>query len=352
MEKFNLDLYMQPFWEGNSVVNETFLPYKIDEDMEMFLEVPLLYRADEIEYISNYELTQIYKEGEDYFLKDGKIIIPYDSKISPMLKSVMNPATIPNDGLNAKCATGGYLLYTEGDFIVKKQCVISYKHTDKWSGYKPNGQINKLPKIKRNLQQGGAISLVVYGDSITVGCNSSGFMNMSPFMPTWPDMVVQALKCKYGAEITCTNCAVGGTTSSWGLDNFDNVFKNINADLFFVNFGMNDGVNVSVDTYIRNIKGIIEKILCKNKYAEVVLVASTFPNPLAMGIECYKDRYPYLFKLADEFDDSVAVAPLTPIHEYILTKKRYFDMTANNINHPNDMMCRIYAQTVFDVLHI
>ncbi len=44
--------------------------------------------------------------------------------------------------------------------------------------------------------------------------------------------------------------------------------------------------------------------------------------------------------------EGVAVANVTAVHESLLTRKRYADMTGNNINHPNDYMARVYAQTL------
>ena len=39
-----------------------------------------------------------------------------------------------------------------------------------------------------------------------------------------------------------------------------------------------------------------------------------------------------------------------PEHADILTRKRYYDGTSNNVNHPNDFICRLYAQTILYTL--
>jgi hypothetical protein len=46
----------------------------------------------------------------------------------------------------------------------------------------------------------------------------------------------------------------------------------------------------------------------------------------------------------------VVVADMTAIHSYMLQSKRFIDMTANNINHPNDFLVRAYAQVVCTML--
>ena len=37
---------------------------------------------------------------------------------------------------------------------------------------------------------------------------------------------------------------------------------------------------------------------------------------------------------------------MTSIHQSLLARKSYADMTGNNINHPNDYLARVYAQTL------
>jgi hypothetical protein len=37
---------------------------------------------------------------------------------------------------------------------------------------------------------------------------------------------------------------------------------------------------------------------------------------------------------------------MTAVHGSLLSKKSYADMTGNNINHPNDYLARVYAQTL------
>lgn len=41
---------------------------------------------------------------------------------------------------------------------------------------------------------------------------------------------------------------------------------------------------------------------------------------------------------------------MTDMHTHLLRLKRYWDMTGNNINHPNDFLARVYAQVVSQVL--
>ena len=40
----------------------------------------------------------------------------------------------------------------------------------------------------------------------------------------------------------------------------------------------------------------------------------------------------------------IALADVRSIHKRLLEKKRFIDMTGNNVNHPNDFLIRVYAQ--------
>ena len=48
----------------------------------------------------------------------------------------------------------------------------------------------------------------------------------------------------------------------------------------------------------------------------------------------------------------VAVADMWSMHGYLLKHKTYWDMTGNHVNHPNDFLVRIYAQTLLATLGV
>ena len=57
-----------------------------------------------------------------------------------------------------------------------------------------------------------------------------------------------------------------------------------------------------------------------------------------------------LYELAERKGSVLTVVPITALHAETLERKKYWDMTANNINHPNDMLIRMYAQTFAEVI--
>ena len=98
------------------------------------------------------------------------------------------------------------------------------------------------------------------------------------------------------------------------------------------------------------ISGMIDKVRAQNPDAEFILVSSIVGNPAAgnVGMTIPQLREG-IYELAQEYT-GVAVADMTSIHSQLLEKKKYLDMTGNNINHINDYLGRWYAQILSALL--
>jgi hypothetical protein len=48
--------------------------------------------------------------------------------------------------------------------------------------------------------------------------------------------------------------------------------------------------------------------------------------------------------------EHVGIVDMTHMHMDLLKKKRFKDMTGNNVNHPNDFLARVYAQSILEVM--
>ena len=107
---------------------------------------------------------------------------------------------------------------------------------------------------------------------------------------------------------------------------------------------MNDG-GKTTEKYISNTKTIIDRVLAANPNCEIALIATMLPHS---ETTYYKNQYlqeAALYELAKSYSN-VDVIPMTSVHSSVLTQKRYFDMTGNNVNHPNDFFARCHAQQV------
>ena len=97
---------------------------------------------------------------------------------------------------------------------------------------------------------------------------------------------------------------------------------------------------------------MITEIRKTNPNCEFVVLGTMLPNAKICwnvgGASIYgnQEKYlPKLQKLAQE-EAGVALADITTLHKEYLGVKNYRDMTGNNVNHPNDFLMRLYAQTI------
>ena len=345
--KYDNRISTTPVWTGNTVYNETVWP--LDLSGEGDIEIPLLYRADEIISVTDTRLERVFEAGGDYELKDGKIVVKRGGEMSFTRKSDFFLDHIQEESpFKIGCSEGGWLFFAEGDQITKKQYAVTYTHSDKWEGFVPK-KTAKLPKIREKITNKTPFGFAFFGDSITYGCNSSGMpeINVPPYAPIWPKMTVEALQDR-GIDVSYINRAVGGMDSRWGAEKCGELFERDKFDLFLIAFGMNDGENSHF--YDNNVR-MIEAALKINPDCEFLLVTTMLPHKLAAGFfreQIYQQAI--LEKICEEYGEKAELVPMTDMHKALLQKKRYFDMTGNNVNHPNDFLASVYAQTILAVL--
>lgn len=352
MEKFkeNLNEYLSPFWNTKRIINETVTFVGKDDVAE------LIYQPEEIISVRDYKLQKTYRSGKDYFV-NGKRITRSDDSSIPFWDREEYYALeygIYKIAANKQiCDTMGgrrYLKYGEGDTFTSKQIAVTYCTKDVWTGDIPQGKAEKFKNSVHSLKKKRSLKFLFYGDSITTGCNASGTSmggEIPPYMPSFDNMVCKFLTEKYGCEIQRINTAVGGMNTRWGVDNFDERVLEQNPDLLFIAFGMNDPTT-PFEEYRSMIKEMIDRTYAHNSEAEIMLISPMLPNNEADENWYANQRYFYreLLELEKEYD-YVATADVTSIHRHLLSVgKRYRDMTANNINHPNDFLIRLYAQVI------
>ena len=335
---------MNPIWEGTTSYMESVLV--VENEYGGIDPISLLYPIEEIVKVQNAELTKTYQMGVDYTVSGGKLIIADDGDIPVLGYEEFHPTT-GQEGFQDK--DGGYICFHEGDYFHSRQIVVTYTHTAEYEGYIPEGKANLLPKVTEKLNNGDEVDLLVFGDSISVGANSSGFIGKTPNMPTYPQLFADHLRLMYGSKVNLVNPSVGGKGVEWGLDEIDNILeKRNNVDLAVIAFGMNDG-GMAPAIFAMKTAWLVEKIQDKFPNAEIILVATMLPNPEAKFFDLNQDKFhDALVEMVQK--EGVAVANVTDVHASLLQRKRYADMTGNNVNHTNDYLARVYAQTLFATL--
>ena len=334
---------LHPFWTGSEMINELATPLRRpDGSVE---DIALLYPADEILSVRSATLERTFAPGADYRLENGKLVIPAGSAIPAMAYGdyYLNHADAPE-----KCfphSICGWIRFGEGDYFHQRQIAVSYRHHGTWPFPVPEDRSALLPRTVKTLAQGRPMRLLIFGDSISTGCNASGWANVPPYQKPWFEMAADALREKYASDVTLLNTSVGGMASDWGAKTAVENGAAQKPDLCVIAFGMNDGsLRVPVDTYIANTVAMMDTIARDNPDCEFILVATTVANPEVRGFVGLQEDYLEPLKALEK--PGVCVMDMTTFHKSLLRRKLFRDMTGNNVNHPNDFLSRAYAQVM------
>ncbi|MBQ9756234.1 MAG: hypothetical protein IJV99_01400 [Clostridia bacterium] len=174
METYQLEKYLLPVWEGDTVYHETVL-FLGEEDF-----APLLYPATEIVSVYDYGLQIEYVEGKDYQLVNGGIKRIKGGKTPFMAIDdyyLTEPAqfAISIVNRNEKAPEGKkYFSFGEKDSYSKYQIAVTYKHNAKKSIEIPQTKKERFKNFNDKIKNSKPVTIVFYGDSITMGCNTSG----------------------------------------------------------------------------------------------------------------------------------------------------------------------------------
>ncbi|MDD4107099.1 MAG: SGNH/GDSL hydrolase family protein [Prolixibacteraceae bacterium] len=354
-DKYDLEKYIRPFWQGNIVYNESVTFYR---DASGRAAAPLLYDIAEILSVKSSDLKTTYQEGVDYTIENGMLVLPENSSI-PCFQYRDLYFNIEKSGWSWALKKGGYTLFQEGTYFHSRQIAVTYLHTQPWKGYKPAFQESMLPQIISKLKAGDDVTIVYLGDSITKGGNASGMFGTLPNMPIWTDMVTTALKQAYPeSTISTYSASENGATTVQAIKNLRQLCSDHSPDLVIIGFGMNDGSDADITParFQENIQSIMEmNDLLTQKTCDYILLSTSLPNQeVKLGnANTQNEHSEMLFELEKRgtaTTGGVVVGDMTAIHFYMLESKRFIDMTGNNINHPNDFLVRAYAQLVCKLL--
>ena len=338
---FSFENIMRPVWNTDRVYFESV----------MFLEengsisAPLLYDAREILAVQRADLTETFEAGRDYEYRDGRLHLTKNSRIFFFRQEELYPTQpVPDHSFPME---EGNVLWHEGHFFHDRQIAVTYipKECD-WPGPIPGFRGQNLPKTMKKLLTARPIKLVLYGDSISEGANASGVTCTSPFLPVWGQLVAEQLQRSYGSQVTFKNPSGGGMNAIWGGENVEKLVCDENPDLVIVAFGANDGI--AGEEFRQRIAAIVEPIYRRCPQAEVLLIATLVPNPLLCSPKApfYNQRIHQGAELAKFVGPGTAMVSIHELQQSLYQRKRFIDMTGNNVNHPNDFMVRLYAQTV------
>ncbi len=340
---------LRPFWLSDTMLGETVLFMKDRADADA--KASLLFAPTKIVSVRNSAGDVTYVEGKDYVWKPNtrEIVLPPRSTIVSKTPSDLRrpsgsqPYRLPNrDGK-------GDILFGGGHEYQDMQTVVTYEHApNAWAGPKPSFAGATLPRTLKILREKKPLTIGLLGDSISTGCNASGWTNTAPFQPAYQDLLAKNLEAVYGGKVSVKNFAVGGTVSAWGVQNIGKVME-AKPDLVILAFGMNDVAGVAVVDYQANIKRMIDAVHAANPNAEIILVASMLANRDWTTLR-HEYFVPFREALAQLCTSGVALADMTSMWTEMLKYKKDSDLTGNGVNHPNDFGHRVYAQVLSSLL--
>ncbi len=340
---------LRPFWQGDTIEGEPVLFIKDSDGGNA--SASLLFPVTNVLSVRSSSGDVMFEEGRDYTWTPGsrEITLPAGSRIpSRTLAELRRPAGTQKYALTHRDGDGEILFGATLEYHNMQTC-ITYAHAaEEWPSAVPHFDAAALPRTLRKLRNRQPVSIVMLGDSISVGGNASGWAGAAPFQPAYPELVRQHLQAVYHTNVRLTNLSVGGMATPWMLTMIEKVVEP-KPDLVIIAFGMNDSSGRSAAEYKANTQLAIEQIREQLSDTEFILVASMRGNPDWTLLK--QELFPqYRDALAELCEPGIALADLTAIWTEFLKRKPDRDFTGNGVNHPNDFGHRVYAQAVSSLL--
>jgi acyl-CoA thioesterase I len=340
---------LRPFWTSDNVYRESVLFIRDAETGESKARV--LFPIRKILSVQDSSGTVTYEPGADYHHAPGsnEIWVPANSRIvTKTAADLRRPANSQQFRLTHRDGNGEILFGGKLEYHTMQTWITYSKATSEWPVAMPTFDPSKLPRTIERLKQRQPISVVLLGDSISTGCNASGWGNGAPFQPAYQDLLKARLETHYSTTVKLTNLAVGGTSTPWGITQIPEVLK-AEPDLIILAFGMNDSAGRSSEEFGKNISQMISTARKTLPNVEFILVASMLGNRdwTALNHDVFpKNRD----ELASLCKPGIALADMTSVWHEFLIRKSDHDLTGNGVNHPNDFGHRVYAQVLSALL--
>jgi len=292
-----------------------------------------------------------YKPGVDFLQVAGSREISTPAKSAIVTKTaedLRRPAGSQRHRLTHRDGGGEILFGGKLEYHRMQTWVTYTKAANDWTVKMPAFDPQALPATIARLQKQQPLSVVLLGDSISTGCNASAWGNGAPFQPAYQDLLTQHLTAHYKTTVQLKNLSVGGTATTWGIQQMPAVVK-LKPDLIILAFGMNDSAGRPAAEYGRNIAQMISTARKTLPNVEFVLVATMLGNRDWTVLK--HDLFPkYRNQLASLCKPGIALADMTSVWHELLLRKKDHDLTGNGVNHPNDFGHRVYAQVLSTLL--
>ncbi len=343
LDEYEVERYTKPYWDETEkiVYNESFFVLtNADGTIE---PIQLMYDADRIVSVQDSYLNKEYVYGVDYTIEDGKLVILPDGGIFPWKYSYV----FGNNKYGGwwEMLDGGYVYGGQFPMFMTGYLNVTYTYKEEAQfSPKPEAKGYLLDKTLTKLESGDTVKMLTVGDSIAGGanCSSSSDVNAEPYADIWHEMAVKKLQLQYpDATIEYDSIYQGGASASLCIEKMEDILQ-ADPDLLIIEFGTNecmagDPASIYIETLQQAIAAVQENL----PDCDIILMSPLVSNPYIFPTEWFDAYADALYALEK---DGVAVADVTSMMRAMLSRKRYLDMTGDNLCHPNDFVSRLFAQ--------
>jgi len=311
-----------PYWQSPNVTGETILP------LAGTTSYPLWQPTTSIVSVTQLLTGKVYRAGADYQLVGNALMIPTGSTI-PLAPADFPATPDPTSQYLSSSVnkTGGSLRIS--DDYQSWQIAVTYKAT-------PPAPVKSalLPNYTAKLDAGGMPSITFYGDSITAGAVASPGHSFA-------EIVAAVL----AGKATVRNQAVAGWGGGAAEANVQAKLNDQPQDVVVMGLGMNDAAWVdSAAIFQQQELNIINAVRAKAPKTEFVLLSGMRGNPdwMPMRAEMFTEYRAAMDNLAATLP-GVTVVDMTSVWDDLRTRKAFYDVAVNGVNHPGDFVHGLYA---------
>lgn len=337
---------LEPVSKASRVYKESCLPMVDSRDKEAALN--LLYPAKMIIEVSHPASGEIYVEGRDWVLRDGKLFLPVGTHIPVQIEPEFFTEEKKDKDGNVKTSHNPVRLMVD-TWYHERQIAVTYETAGRdWSFAPPISTLDQLPRVKKKLAAKESVKVVLFGDSISAGGDCSALHFVPPYQPNYGELVARMLEKHYGSEIIFFNPSRAGATSEYAAKQAETQVAWFKPDLAIIAYGMNDRAEKRIGSYRSNMESILDTIRATSPETEFIVVTPMLNSPKQSSgndpVKIIRDEALKISRPGTAFVD------ITTSELDMLKRKDYLDLSGNGANHPNDFLHRIYAQRILEVL--
>jgi acyl-CoA thioesterase-1 len=284
--------------------------------------------------------NQIFQQGIDYIVygEDGTITRLASGAIPDWRDHPLYGVERFDHREYKTISNAAYTVYADYDFEAEQTVVDEV-------------EVGQASNLLKRLQEKQALSLVVFGDSISLGAEIPD-VNF-----TVAHRFAEQLRTRgSSSEVTLMMKAVGGETSRRGLLRLQEDVIAHQPDVVTIGYGMNDqnvdldrGNDIPPPEYERHIAAMIEQLRAHTD-AAIILITPCLPNGqwhfasknVAEYAECLR-------RLANQYEVALADVQKLWVAE-LATGKSNASLLMNNVNHPNEYGHSLYARALAALL--